>query len=331
MTLALCVIAHLQFATALAQNIAALGDPVAPVAADVGIVFDDTAKLARELHVFEVIPSAIDKTRKRILLGWFELSESDRTRVPESCRHEPGAEYYFDASSRAYLLIVPNRGYWIAAAPARLAVQKAAPEGVPEEIEVRDKSLECLKALSFERSVFAHELDGTLSATKSMNSRTHFDRLKNGPVTEVTERGIWFWRSEAGTKSFGLGGGGGVRFAFGNHAALSEIQIVLRQLKPRETIPFDSVRDLESALRRGRCFSDTVGRPEIKSEIRVNSVTPFLLELSGAESQQVVWPIVEARCSIETNEGAKPFRVFFTPQRNKKSVHSSEKTNAANK
>ena len=329
--LAASVIANLLLAEAESQNVAALGDPFPAVAADVGITFDDTAKITPTLHVFDVLPGTVDKMRKRILLEWFGLGESDRARMPESYRHEPGAEYYFDESSRSYCLTVPNRGYLAAEKLPSLSGPRIVPDGVPDEIEVRSKALDCLKALFYEQSAFAHEQDGALSSTKSMNSRTHFDRLKNGPVTDVTGRGIWFWRSEAGTKSFGLGGGGGVRFAFGNHGALNEVQIVLRLLKPRETIRFDSVRDVKSAFREGRCFSDTVGRPEIKSEIRVISVTPYLLELSGTEPQQVVWPIVEAKCSTETNDGAKPFRVLFAPHRNEKPAHPSQKRKATAK
>lgn len=316
------------FQSLLGHGLEVLGDPVPPPASAVSIVLDDAAKESFALPVFDVIPSHTDQPRKHLFLDLFGLTESDRARVPDNYRHEPGAEYYFNESSRAYLMIVPNRGYWTGRAPARLAAHGQIPDGVPADEDVRKQGMEILQKLSYEPSRFAHDPNGSLTARMTASSRIHFDRAKNGPVTEIFERGIWFWRSHEGTKTLGLGGGGGVHVSYGNKGAVSEIEIVMRQLKVRQTVQFDSTVAIESALRQGRAVSDTVSRPSAVSKIRVIGVTPFLLELSGSDPQQVVWPVIEAKCTADTADGEQPFRIFIDPRHMQKESSDNKKKGA---
>jgi hypothetical protein len=247
-------------------------------------------QMQKSAAVYRVVSASFSPTIISNLLDLAGMTETNRG-TPTLDDAQPGNLWFTADEGIRTLGIHPDRGYFNIHNRKIIALPGQPVEGVPDWPEALRLAEEILPKIGIAPTQLAHKRgSGELEYLKVFQSMNRFDRQQGKRVVTVIAREITLYRSFDGISSIGLGGAGGIRFNFGNHGQLAELETSWRNVEPMRRYVVATKEQFLEWLKDGKCVCDRFVPGDMQA-LTVKEITPYYLELRGGDPQQEIHPV----------------------------------------
>jgi hypothetical protein len=259
------------------------------------------------LWVYKAMPQEFSDAVISNLMALASFTAKDRTKTPAYLVAEDKKTAFFGQLEGKYkhLAICPTLGYIEYHDPKAEASSQLQPvTDVPDQDETTRLGLRYLRLLGIDRSQLATK-PGTSDLDLHWERGTiqYADQKTKNWITLTNEFGVYFRRRIDGINVSGIGLRGGVRISFGNNAAVADLQLCWRNLKPhelRDCVPPDHI---VRSLRAGRIpLPSQAGPPAQVRRITIKEATPWYDTKPGDEPEDLVFPKLDIIVRVDSLE-----------------------------
>lgn len=175
-------------------------------------------------------------------------------------------------------------------------------KGIPSMAKAETLALKLMKQFRIQRSNLTQKANGHLITFGTEQSRGYFDRRRGKYIdNEVIARGIFFSRRIDGVSFVGIGVGGGCKVIYGNHARLTDFELVWRNLLPYERYHTATPTEITQIIRDGKAVltHKNVVNPREVTKLTITDVSPLYMSAPGREVQDFVYPFAQVEALAE--------------------------------
>jgi hypothetical protein len=258
------------------------------------------------LWVYRVVPTQfLPKTVSNLMaLGSFTERDRDQTRSLNPIFDRPSAMKFRSVDQTRELGVFPNLG-WIEYSDSKAVVSRGI-AGVPkDEAKALKLAVKYFKKLGIDRSELAAKPHSSALQPSYILGEISTYTTNKIRTTSINRRGVMLARAIDGVSFLGKGTRDGCSIEFGNHARISQIRLLWRNLKRERLYPTATPETLIKWIREGKAgwepppadrFTDW---PAVK-KLTITKITAYYFGNRHFEIQDWVYPYATLEAIADT-------------------------------
>ncbi len=204
-----------------------------------------------------------------------------------------------------YLKIAPASG-WMSYYDTTGTSDMSGPvESVPNDSQVEKLALDYLFRLGIDRSQIALK-----PRSRTDVRRSRFTSTGEEKDIEVQARGIMLLRQVDGIPIFGNCSRGGFYIEFGNHATVTQFELVWRNLVPHEMRKTATPDEITARIKEGKAVLSTSRDPSHAKRFKVIALTLYYSGATWDMPQQLMYPLASLNVVANLGDREDAFEVL---------------------
>jgi hypothetical protein len=274
-----------------------------------------TNQIPTALWIYKTVPQHFPDEAISNLVAMGSFTSSDRMTVTDEERAQAtpkqraaaeNAVGFHRKNEKRSLTIYPATGY-ISYSDAEADVRYPI-EDVPDEATAQELGLKLFDQFGFPRSDLARKPNSSeLLTLKKGVSRSHFDKEQRKTVEDgAASRGVMFDRRIDGVNFAGMGVGGGFSVLFASHAAVAQLELVWRNLKPYKKYSVAAPAQMEQWIKEGkaavRIRDAKKVNPRAVKKFTITEISPLYMGELGLFPQDFTYPFADLTVLADTGQ-----------------------------